>query len=243
MNRPDGEHAADWIVQRLHPFASDVGSLVPEGFAAYVRILHPARAADGSKVRWADLVRGAGAVLDPATLVESLGLDGGAGGVQPPRTGTLEPDELEALTGILGAHTGRRDSCWFALWEGYGWVQGPPAVAELIRSGHRRGPSRLPAAPPAGAHVDIPGRSFLLYRGPIETAAAYCREPTSQSPNLWWPEDRAWCVASEIDLHSTYVGGPQAMADQVLRDERLEALPAEISDPINAGPVDAGPGS
>ena len=27
------------------------------------------------------------------------------------------------------------------------------------------------------------------------------------SPSIWWPEDRAWCVATDIDLFDTYVGG------------------------------------
>lgn len=34
--------AADWIVDRLRHFRTDLGSFVPEGFAAYARILHPA---------------------------------------------------------------------------------------------------------------------------------------------------------------------------------------------------------
>ena len=29
-------------------------------------------------------------------------------------------------------------------------------------------------------------------------------------PNLWWPADRAWRVASDIDLPSTYLGGTRA---------------------------------
>lgn len=87
--------------------------------------------------------------------------------------------------------------------------------------------------------MHIPGWSLLLYRGTIEAAAAFCRELICQSPTLWWPQDHAWCVASEIDLRSTYVGGSQALADQVLHDERLEALSAKLTDPINA----AGPGS
>jgi hypothetical protein len=35
--------------------------------------------------------------------------------------------------------------------------------------------------------------------------------------------------------NSTYVGGSQALADRLLRDERLETLPAAVTDPINAG--------
>src|SRR6266550_8097909 len=33
---------ADWIRDVLHPFARDVGSVIPAGFDAYARIFHPA---------------------------------------------------------------------------------------------------------------------------------------------------------------------------------------------------------
>jgi hypothetical protein len=52
-----------------------------------------------------------------------------------------------------------------------------------------------------------------------------------KTANLWWPEDRSWCVASEIDLRWTYVGGSSELIAQILSDERIEALPATPHDP------------
>jgi hypothetical protein len=72
----------------------------------------------------------------------------------------------------------------------------------------------------------------VLYRGAIGDAAAFSRPPAMQSPNLWWPDDRAWCVASEIDFRSTYVGGSRALIDRVFDDERFEALPARLTDRV-----------
>jgi hypothetical protein len=198
MRWSDDVRAADWIVERLHPFAADVGSILPEGFAAYVRILHAAR--DG----------------------------------RPASAGTLAPDELDALTKSLSAHTQRPESCWFGIWDGYGWLQGPPAIADLAPAGGGHARAELPAVPLDAARLHVPGRSYLLYEGPIQAAAAFCAdELTCQSPNLWWPEDRAWCVASEIDLPWTYVGGSHALADLLLHDERHDAVPVEVTDPIN----------
>jgi hypothetical protein len=56
------------------------------------------------------------------------------------------------------------------------------------------------------------------------------RFPAEQSPSLWWPDDRAWCVASEIDFCSTYVGGSPALIERVLGDDRLEAIPVRLED-------------
>ncbi len=50
------------------------------------------------------------------------------------------------------------------------------------------------------------------------------------SPNLWWPDDRAWCVATEIDLAWTYVGGPARLVNDVLTNPHLEAQPASPDD-------------
>lgn len=78
------------------------------------------------------------------------------------------------------------------------------------------------------------GRTYLLYQGPVSAAAAFCVESWlwKQTPNLWWPADRKWCVATEIDLCSTYIGGSRQLIEAVLGDQRLEALPAQPGDPI-----------
>jgi hypothetical protein len=210
----------------------------PEGFEAYARVLHPARRVEHGrriKVRWADVAREAGTAIGPTVQVGELS-PGPA--IEPPLVGALGRDELDVLVELLAHHTSSPRSCWFGLWEGYGWMQGSPAVAGLApplahkRFGRRRQPPVEPAAPP-GPRVRIPGRSLALYRGPIEAAAAFCQPPTFQSPNLWWPEGWAWCVASEIDLPSTYLGGAQALVHEVLHDGRLEAVPTSLADPIH----------
>lgn len=45
-----------------------------------------------------------------------------------------------------------------------------------------------------------------------------------------WPDDRAWCVATEIDLVSAYVGGAASCLDEVAARRAVEALraPAEL---------------
>jgi hypothetical protein len=65
--------------------------------------------------------------------------------------------------------------------------------------------------------------------------------PFDQSPNLWWPEDRAWFVTSEIDFAWTYVGGDNSLVEALVSDSRLEALPVVLtakahseSDRVNA---------
>jgi hypothetical protein len=52
--------AGSWLGPRLHPFGDDVGSVVPEGFEAYVRVFHPIEPlrAAGRPCRWPDVAVG-----------------------------------------------------------------------------------------------------------------------------------------------------------------------------------------
>lgn len=62
-------------------------------------------------------------------------------------------------------------------------------------------------------------------------------------PNLWWPQDRTWCVATDIDLMAGYVGGSRQCVEAILDSSELEAfeVSAEMSvqwdsDTINPRP-------
>lgn len=47
----DDVSPADWIIDQIHDFAVDVGSVIPEGFEAYARLFHPAvRIEDGEEM-------------------------------------------------------------------------------------------------------------------------------------------------------------------------------------------------
>ncbi len=46
--------------------------------------------------------------------------------------------------------------------------------------------------------------------------------------NLWWPEDRAWIVITEIDGFSTYVGGSRSALQNVLASPDVEAIEAAL---------------
>lgn len=231
--------AAEWIISRLHDSsASDVCSLVPEAFDSYARILHPVPCLeDGTPTlrSWCDLARQAGVSLHPTIQFEALQAIPAMQHCQPPNLGTLDPGTLEALIQILAQATTRPEACWFGIWEGYGWMQGPPAIAALVPASRRPGrASRKQASSPAHALVNVGGRDLALYKGPITQATAFCTPPASQSPNLWWPDDHAWCVTSDIDLPSTYIGASRAAVGQMLHDPRIEALPTSPTDPITA---------
>ncbi|MGI5167101.1 hypothetical protein ACQEU3_22405 [Spirillospora sp. CA-253888] len=240
--------AAGWIESAITTFDSTVASLVPRGFEAYARVLHPAAASDGAPVTWAEIAAWAGRELTPAARFREVSrpepdtVTGPAPWDGDPEEGELRPDSLRALLDVLAGHTATTRTCWFCLWDGYGWIDGAGVV--VFASAEAGAPPRLPARMPAaftpevlkGPRVTLPHRDYLLLTGPLAGAADIGHRVFGsffpQSPNLFWPDDRAWCAATDIDLDSTYVGGSAALVAALVADPRLEALPVGAGDPI-----------
>ena len=225
---------ADWIAERLlAPDERVVASIVPGGFDAYVRLLHPIGAGtnpEGIRVRWSEVAAWSGWPLDRDSQFHAIAVSRD-GSEQPPswrsaqpRRGRLEPDDAGALIDVLARHTSTPRRCWFCLWDGYGWQDTVPEDAA-----DRSAPTPIPADVRTGPRVQLPWRNYFLYSGPIDAALAFV-DSEGQTPNLFWPDDRAWCVASEIDLPSTYVGGSRQLAAQLVEDHRIETLAAEPTD-------------
>src|SRR2546426_5760997 len=140
------------------------------------------------------------------------------------RIGSVNPTGFEAyvrrhqrlrLAALLARHTTTPERCWFCLWDGYSNLHGWPAVAYLWASDdpHAKPPPPPPPPPPLGkSRVRLPHRDYLLFTG-----AAAEAEGWEEGPNLWWPDDRSWCVASEIDLDYTLIGGSRALCAELIR--------------------------
>ena len=120
------------------------------------------------------------------------------------------------LADVLAGQTTTPQSCWFAVWDGFGDLVVPDD--EDARS------------------FAVPQRRMLLLAGVIRAVgiSSLSVAPGWQSPNLWWPDDRAWCVSTEIDLMSTYVGGSRACIQAIVEHRQLEAAAVESSDGIAA---------
>lgn len=219
-----GADPATWLVAALQTFGESVTSLVPGGFAAYVRVFHPAyrRTEEGTlvPVRWAAIAAANGTEAHPIMqlipLVRSEKfIHEGEPGVydHPPHEGSLPAELIAPLLGVLSRHTTTPDRCWFAVWMGFG------ATGASLR---------------AAARFHLPARDYYLLEGPIGAASETVLDPPSrQSPNLWWPDDHAWCVATEIDLNTTYIGCSELCRDALLALPELETAAVTSDDAIN----------
>jgi hypothetical protein len=118
---------------------------------------------------------------------------------------------------VLAAHTTTPDRCFIGEWEGYGW----PEMADSSSVSELR----------------LDQRTFLVHQGSIRTAGrigwrdqggGFVREP----PTLIWPADRAWFVAGDVDLDSSYIGGRGNLIAALLAEPDLEVWPVHATDRV-----------
>jgi len=155
---------------------------------------------------------------------------------EPPEPGNLESAALTALCDVLARHTRPEEECVFALWDGYGWIQGTPSA--VLVGGTAPVPPALPRSVLDGPRLRLHCRDYLLFTGTLSAAASmgWHAAPgwfVPQSPNLFWPHDRSWCVATEIDLDSTVVAGTDELVRAMLAAPRLEAWPVAADDSLS----------
>lgn len=195
---------ADWL-SAADAQGFDVISLGAPGFDAYARLLHP---------------------LDTEEDQEQATLSA---------EGDLGESLLLALCEVLARHTTTPDQAYFGLWDGWGALGGGTWVSLAVGTPGRTRRGKLPPAFPAevmrGPRLELAlGRSFLLFEGPLAEAGdweGHLVHGWINSPNLFWPADRAWCAATEIDLPWTGIGGSHALIDELHADDRFDVVHAD----------------
>jgi hypothetical protein len=114
----------------------------------------------------------------------------------------------------------------------------------------RRGQRDVPTGPDIdpqvvdGPKLELPQRDHIVFAGSLGDVAALATgtaeadvapfAPRSRTPSLLWPDDRSWCVATEVDFDSTLVGGPRGLIDALLADAALEAREVAEDDSLGA---------
>ncbi|NGN63649.1 hypothetical protein G5C51_06970 [Streptomyces sp. A7024] len=213
--RTDDLSPARWLIRsRTEDGFGTVAGVSAPGFDAYARVLHPA-ALDERPVPWAEVAAAYGKPLTAlSNWHELIGMGRdyvnaqqyGLPGVwdEHPVEGPTPPALARQLMPVLARHTAAADRCWFGVWHGYGtWdFTGVPVFK-------------------------TPGRDEVLLSGPLADAdspEALHASGWVELPDLWWPDDRAWCLGGDVDLVSTYIGGTEALIADLLETRGLEAF-------------------
>lgn len=156
--------------------------------------------------------------------------------VAHPAIGIEEPSRMQdtlgqaltrALCDVLARFTTTADRCWCAVWDGYADMIGLRSDLTLPRLtfGHT---SVIVAR---GTLSAVPERSL---NDGGESSVDY------RSPTLWWPADRAWCVATDYEMDTTFVGATANCVAALLDDERLDVTRVTAGQALSDVVVDRG---
>lgn len=216
MKSLDNVSEAAWIASRLGPAGGWVGSLIPQGFEAYVRVLHPAGYGGEERTTWAQVAAATGKTAH--ALMQYSSISGSCYGNhetwawdgQAPDVGSLERPLFEQAVELLQPHTD--DHVFAAVWNGFG---------DLLVY---------------GTTFQLPGREYFLFERELGEVDGLFATLTSgwpfQSPQLLWPTDHSWFLSTEIDLDSTVIGGRRRLIDTVLATEEIEAWEVREGDSL-----------
>lgn len=217
---------AEWLRRRLlsNPLGiTVVGSVVPTGFEAVVRVLHPATRFKGNNegeeaIRWSEIAAQVGVKLHSLTHWETLERRLPLGsGVRAPAVGQLPVLQGSRLLQAVERFSDAED-VWMLFWNGFAGISPTfDLAAEYVT------PTRTYRL----AKCDFTSlRDGKLFR---KTSVAYFM------PSVWWPTDRAWCAATEVDARSTLVAGSVACIDAILESKDLETFRIHESDRFDLG--------
>ncbi len=222
----DGASHVAWWSSRLAPWTPfmSVGAIIPEGFEAYGRLLHPVSSREEGRVPWSRVSAWSGRPLEPTSFFGDLArrTDGvswrtvGDG----PDEGEFPEAQCRRLAAVLGEFTSTPEDCWFAMW--FGW--------STFSSPHHDESVLIDLSPA----IKASGRRYLLYRGPLRSITRFrLLGGRFRPPSFWWPQDRRWFVSTEIDAGSTYIGGQAKLIERLRSIEDLELLPSDIAHPFD----------
>src|ERR1700722_2034390 len=230
-----------WIAPRLLPWGREgtpVASVVPTGYPAYVRVLHPASAPGplDPSVTWREVTDWSGRnyhslmqfqrIAEPIHPADRLRPFNGS-----PWTGNMSLSLCTAFYGFLSAWTTSPD-CWLGIWEGRGGLNDMQATV-FLGDEHDQGSGLTVLAVNKLPRFEHPMRRYLLARTPIASVPTLADWPLGVSPNLAWPDDHAWCVGSEIDFDSTLVATSTECAAALVSDDRFEAVTVQPGDRLD----------
>jgi hypothetical protein len=159
---------------------------------------------------------------------------------------------FEVVASVGERHTSSPDEAWFAVWEGHGfdnitsrvvWWDAPADEAEQqardderhrLRDEDRRRNAAIRTELNRIPRSDRPGRAYYLLTGPVRavTELHHPDAPEWRNPDLFWPDDRRWFVATDVDFWSLYIGGSSSFVREIAESIPTPCVHVKLDVPL-----------
>jgi len=212
----------DWIREALADWSTySVGMIVPAGFDAYLLVRF-----NGSQRGFGPIGSAGLAVVSPALAQHTRApqdcfhaIWDGYGWLNRGASALLVAEERTSLGERLRQVAFRRP--------GWGLYRRPWRRRRRSGWGDYLPPNTLPPDAIDAKRLHLPNRDYILMRGPLREALnlgqIFGDRVEPQSPNLLWPSDHAWILATDIDLDGTFIGGSTELAEAILSIDGVDA--------------------
>lgn len=225
-----------------HPVVAERDWRWAEVAARTERVMHP-------RAQWTRLTG-----QEPPVSVETA--DGWI--IGPPQEGQLDPAWLAVLVEHFRAETSTPADLVAAVWDGWGDLNGSSSSVAFAFSDvdgsqqqlralqdqqdERRRQIEAIQAALTGPVLDWPGRSFHLMSASLDffSNPAWVAEAdvdaypaVGHTPQMLWPADHTWVLATEIDWDTTIVAGSESLIARIVADPLLEAYEVEADDDLS----------
>lgn len=161
---------------------------------------------------------------------------------------------FEVIATVATDRTSTPLRAWFAVWEGHGFVNARTFVARsgaLSRRDRRRLEQEQARLRAEDEHRDaltrsalnqvpriaLPHRTYYLLSGPVSAAVELTTPGNPERwcrPDLWWPDDRRWFVATDVDFWSVFVAGDSAFTADVASAVSTPSNPVSLRDVLGS---------
>jgi hypothetical protein len=229
----DDVRPADWWARGLDDSYDLVSAIMPGGFEAHARLIHPPDAREPGSMPLAlariliELLRAETTAAGPCWFCvadRGYGMDtqGVSARVRLPSGGTRYLLYTDPLDRAIAARPARHI--------GAGITMRPDLTVEEIAK-------RL-AEESGGAAMYF----FHEDDSPADIIASLAEQPAclpEEAASIWWPEDRAWFAVTGAHLTTTFLGGSRRLMDRLRIDGRLEIRPATLADPLTEAEAEA----
>jgi hypothetical protein len=166
---------------------------VPRGLESCVRILDAIHSEEMNRdLDWSDIrddVASFGLINGVEASMSRYDEPGVRGHFVPER---IREHTLQVLEAVISSSLPPRTRCWYALW----------AQDTFFGSFDE-----------SLAYKVSPIRHCYLYEGSLDSWRSLW---PAILPSLWWPDDRSWCVARDVDIRWTYVAGSAKLMERLM---------------------------
>lgn len=216
LRAPGSAAPADWLASARTGEFGTVGGLVPGRHTAFAR-LHAPPPAEGGDDWWPSY-----------------------------------RELFERVAEIGARHTATPETAWYAIWEGHGFDSVGTQVASReapaddderrereayrrqLRDENERRTAEIRRGLAAVPRFDAPHRSYYLVTGAVADVRGlrYPSDDDWRNPDLWWPDDRSWFVATDVDCWALYVGGSVGFVAEIEAEAGTTVETVSPTDPV-----------